>query len=559
MPKSVEAAYTHWKPLNQQQFNALMLEFEDYCEQGSMIIDKNGLSVPFRLNEAQQAVATFIITEVFAEVPSPTNLFIHKCRQMGISVLIAKLEAFLCSRKKNLNTQHIMPTEDDADDLCDKKFVPLLQGTHPALLPQTHLTKRRVKFLDFGGVALGSSVTFSSAQKQSGDRGQTNQVVIEDEHAHYERVEYLERGVLATMPKVGLALRVVVSTAYGMNHFYDLSKVAKKSAHWKYLFLPWHMISEYEMEPQGRLKDLTSLTPYEVKLCDIFEEAGYPVESWARKMAWYQYVFETEAKLDWDHMFENYPSTPEESFAATGSPVLPAAKLRELKEADKPFKYIEITQNIYGKVEIVETNLSTIKQYAKPIPGRKYMIAADPADGGADGDASSAVIIDLTTMEDVCCIKERIDQNEFAELLNHLGRYYNNASIVPERNTGQSLIDWLVMLKYPNIFIDALHTTRSRVVYGVYMTRPVKNEAILRLKFLLNKDIYKDYDPDFIEEGLHFSWKKTPSGLQKAIGTEGFGDDCVMARLIAASAMNMNRWREYNNYGKEQQQNSSSN
>jgi hypothetical protein len=110
------------------------------------------------------------------------------------------------------------------------------------------------------------------------------------------------------------------------------------------------------------------------------------------------------------------------------------------------------------------------------------------------------------------------------------------------------------MLKYPNIFIDALHTTKSRVVYGVYMTRPVKNEAILRLKFLLNKDIYKDYDPDFIEEGLHFSWKKTPSGLQKAVGTEGFGDDCVMARLIAASAMNMNRWREFSNYGKEQQQ-----
>lgn len=554
MPKGIEAAYTHWKPLNQQQFNELMFEFEDYCEKGSMIIDKNGLSVPFKLNEAQRIVADFIIQEVFAEVPSPINLFIHKCRQMGITVLIAKLEAFLCSRKKNLNTQHLMPTEPDADDLCEKKFIPQLQGTHPALLPAVHQVKRKVKFLDFGGVALNSSVTFSSAEQHAPGHGQTNQVVIEDEQAHYKKVERLERGMIATMPKVGLSVRVVVSTAFGMNHFADLSKVAQGSKHWKYLFLPWHMLAEYEMEPQGRLKDLTSLTDYEVKLCDIFEEAGYPVETWARKMQWYQYVFETEAKQDWDHMFENYPSTAEESFLATGAPVLPAVKLRDLKENARPFKYVELTQDIYGKAKIVETALSTIKQYAKPVSGRKYLIAADPADGGADGDASAAVVIDLTTMEAVCCMKERIDQNEFAELLNHLGRYYNNASIVPERNTGQSLIDWLVMLKYPNIFIDALHTTKSRVVYGVYMTRPVKNEAILRLKFLLNKDIYKDYDPDFIEEGLHFSWKKTPSGLQKAVGTEGFGDDCVMARLIAVSAMNMNRWREFSNYGKEQQQ-----
>lgn len=554
MAKGVEAAYSHWKPLNQQQFNELMLEFEKYCEEGSMIIDKNGLSVPFRLNEAQRAVANFIIEEVFAEIPSPTNLFIHKCRQMGISVVIAKLEAFLCSRKKNLNTQHIMPTEDDADDLCDKKFVPQLQGTHPALLPQTHVTKRRVKFIEFGGVALNSSVTFSSAQKQSGNRGQTNQVVIEDEQAHYERVEYLERGVLATMPKMGLALRVVVSTAYGMNHFYDLSKIAKDSKHWKYLFLPWHMNTEYEMEPTGRLAELSSLTDYEVKLCDLFEEAGYPVETWARKMQWYQYVFETEAKLDWDYMFENYPSTPEESFSATGSPVLPAAKLRQLKDMQKPFKYIELTQDLYGKSNIIESSLSTIKRYAEPIKGRRYIIGVDPADGGADGDASAAVVIDLTTMEDVCCIKERIDQNEFAELLNQLGRYYNNASIVVERNTGQTVIDWLVMLRYPNIFVDALRTTNTRVVYGVYMTYPVKKDAITRLKFLLNAEIYKDYDPDFIEEGLHFIWKKTPSGLQKAIGSEGHGDDCVMARLIAVETLNMNKWKEFSKYGKEQQQ-----
>jgi hypothetical protein len=553
MPKGIDSAYSHWPSLNQRQFNTLMLEFGRYCSEGSMIINKNGQSVPFVLNEAQKLVAEYLINEIFADVPSPTNLFIHKSRQMGISVVIAKIEQFMCSRKKFLNTQHIMPTEPYADDLCDKKFVPLLQGTHPTLLPSVHQVKRRVKFLEFGQTKLDSSVAFSSAQQHGGGRSQTNQVVIEDEQAFYERADYLEKGMLATMPKAGLSLRVVVSTAYGMNHFYDLSKVAQTSQYWKYLFLPWHMLAEYEMAPWGSLQQLNSLTDYQVKLCTIFEEAGYPAASWARKLQWYQYVLETEAKLDWDYMYENFPSTAEESFAASGAPVLPAQKLRDLRDHPQPFSYAEITQDVTGTTNISDTALSSMKRFAKPQPGRKYLIGADPADGGADGDASAAVVIDLTTMEAVCCVKERIDQNEFAELLNHLGRYYNNASIVPERNTGQSLIDWLVMLKYPNMFIDALHTTHSRVVYGIYMTRPVKNEAILRLKFLLNKAIYTDYDPDFLEEGLHFTWKKTPSGLQKAMGTEGFGDDCVLARLIAAAALNMSRWRDYNNYGSQEQ------
>lgn len=548
MAKGVESVYSHWQPLSQSQFNEIMLDFEKYCEDGSMIIDKNGQAVKFKLNEAQRIVADDIIREVFAEVPSPANLFYHKCRQMGISVVMSKLEQYIGTRRKNIGMQHVMPTEDDADDLFEKKFIPILQGVHPDLAPEVYKTERRLKFLEFGGVRLNSYINYSSSQKQSAGRGGTNQIVVEDEHAYYERVNNLERGLLATMPKAGLALRVILSTANGMNHFRDQSKVAEKSPHWKYRFLPWHMLAEYEMEPKGRLAELTNLTEYELFLCEIFEKAGYPVSSWARKMQWYEVVFQTEAKLDLDYMYENYPSVPEESFAATGAPVLPSQKLIELrdKEPAPKFDYVELTQNNVGKIEIKTTNLSTIRRFKLPIPGHKYEIWGDPADGGEQGDYSAAVVVDITTMEDVLSIKEKIDQNDFAELLSHIGRYYNLATIVIERNTGQSCIDWLVnIMKYPRVWIDAFATTANRVVYGVYMTRPAKSEAILRAKFLLNHDIYTDYDPDFIDDALHFVWKKTPSGLQKAVATDGYHDDTVMARLVGMATLNMKRWKEY--------------
>lgn len=551
MAKQVKAVYDHWPALSQRDFDRLMSEFEAFCEEGSMIVNKNGQAVPFELNEAQSLTARWILKEVFKPFPSPINVFIHKSRQMGISVVIAKIEQFLCTKLPNINCQHIMPVEADADDLCDKKFIPLLEGTHPLLLPNVTAIKRRVKFLDMDGKPIKSSVDFTSAENRSGSRGQTNQIVIQDEYAHYGNPEYLNRGVIATMPRTGRSIRVVVSTAYGMNHFYDLSKAAQQSEHWKYYFLPWHMLKEYEREPKGRLKELASLTPYEVKLCEIFEQYKYPVESWPRKMAWYEYTLETEAKMDQDHMFENYPSTADESFAATGAPVLPANKIREFREAEKPYEYVEMIQDSAGKTSIIKTNLSTMKRFAEPIRGRKYIIGVDPADGGEQGDFSAAAVIDLTTMEDVFCIKEKIDQNDFAELLSNLGRYYNNAQIVPERNTGQSLIDWLVMLKYPNIYINPIHTTKVKVSYGIYMTPMVKKDAITRLKFLINSGTYKSYDPDFIDEALHFVWKKTPSGMQKAIGGEGHGDDVVMSRIIAVAALNMNR---YKGYGKEAQQ-----
>lgn len=546
MAKVIEAVYSHWKPLSQDKYNELMLDFEKFCEEGSMITNKNGIPVPFKLNEAQKIVASAIIEAVFAEIPVPTNVFIHKCRQMGISVVIAKVQQYIGTRTRNINMQHIMPTEADAEDLAEKKFVPMLESTHPDLLPKMSVVKRRVKFTELDGIKLDSSVSFTSSQNQSGNRGQTNQVVIEDEHAHYERVEYLERGVLATMPKVGRALRVVVSTAYGMNHFYDLSKVAKDSDHWKYFFLPWWLLEEYEMEPQGRLKELTTLTEYEVKLCAIFEENKVPVSKWARKMQWWNYTFETEAKLDMEFMYENYPSTPDESFAATGAPVLPANILREYKENPRAFKYVEITQDNMGRGSIRETNISSIKQFQPPMPRKKYLMSIDPAEGGADGDNTAMVVVDEATMEEVLTVKDKLEETEAAELANIIGRLYNNATIIVERNMGKVIIEWLVMLKYPRIYIDPLHTTRTRVQYGVYMTYPAKREAIARMKFLLSSRNYKSWDTDFLEEGLHFVWKKTPSGLQKAIAEEGYSDDAVMARLILVFTLNMNKFSGYN-------------
>lgn len=553
--RSIQSLYDGWESLDQEKFDSLLVDFERFCAEGSYINNKSAQPVEFILNEAQRETASLVLGELFSPLPRPTNLVIHKSRQMGATVLFLKLEQFIATRIKDFRIIHFMPTDKDVKDIKDFKFVPLLQGTHPDLLPLTYETTNRVKFLEFHGCHLGSTVDFKTSQSQGSNHGQTNNMIILDEYAKYLRVFSFERGVLATVPKVGRSLIVYVSTAMGENHFKDVCDQAiADPEHWKYLFLPWHMLKEYEMDPSpdSRLGKLESLTQYEMTLLDIFEAKGYPKSSWVRKLAWYDYTFKTEAKSDVRFMHDNYPSTAEESFAASGNTALPISVLSRWAKDKKAFDFVELMQE--GAAYTLEkVEVSTIKRFKRPTVGHKYIIGADPSDGIDDGDPSCAVVVDLSTMEAVCSIVERIEQTEFAEVLAMLGKVYNTAEIVVETNKGMTVVEWLKMYGYPNIYIDHTKTTSVRVSYGLYMTRPVKNEAIRRMRFLMNNSIYTDFDQDFISEAKAFVWNKTPSGMAKAEAAGKGHDDQVMARLIAIATISMNRWKEYKTYGKEKQ------
>jgi len=551
----IEPLYDHWKLLDKKELEAIVLDFKRFCAEGILVINKDSKRVSFVLNEAQVVTAEIILRAVLIGGQGFLNLVIHKSRQMGISLVLMGIEQYLSTRKRNFHTQHIMPTDADVKDLKDFKLIPMLQGTHPQLLPTIRTTTNRVSFIEWGGTKLNSTIDFRTAQSHGAGHGQTNNIVILDEYAKYRGVEEFERGILPTLSKgkdSGTML-CYVSTAMGENHFKEKCDIARANPdEWTYIFLPWHMLKEYEREPEpgSRLANLESLTEYELSLIDIFEKEGYPVDSWVRKLCWYEYTFRTECAFDKRKMHDNYPSTSEESFMASGSTVLPIGVLAQWAATEVPYDYIEFVQS--GPViNTIVVDGSPIKRFKPPIMGHKYTIGADPGDGITEGDPSAAVVIDLNTMDAVCSLVENVEQTEFAEVLALMGKYYNNAVIVVESNKGSTTIEWLKMYNYPSIYIDPFKTTNSRIVYGIYMTRPVKNEAVNRMRFLMNNGIYKDYDQDFIKEAKSFVWRKTQSGLSKAEAAGSAHDDQVMARMIAIYTINMNKWREYKSYGKE--------
>ena len=542
----IESVYNHWEKLSQEEFDASLQDFEEFCRH-SIILDKNGSPVTFTLNNAQRVVAKEILkalNPIMKKVPCPSiKVLIHKSRQMGITTLFLKLEQYFMTKTKNLNALHVMPTEEECDELKDRKLIPLLQGTHPALMADMTSTANYVDFNEFGGVILDNRLRYMPSGTRGSGHGRTIHLLIEDEYAKYVDPFTLESGILPAMS--GNTARIVLFTAKGMNHAYDLSKEAQRSDNsWVYIFLPWYIMDEYETDPYGRFVSLEGLTDYDYFLFSEFKKAGIPPEKWARKAAWYDFVYREDAKRDTKYMYENYPTVAEESFRASGSPIFDAIRINDWRK--RTFKTLDI-YGTQGETEFRYVEGGAFREYEAPIRGHSYIVGVDPADGEIDGDDSALCVLDVG--EKIKCVfayNGTISQNDFAELITDVATRYNEALVVPERNTGQLMIKWLTeVCHYSNIYTDASKVSGFNDL-GVYTSVPVKNEMIARLKFLINNGFYEDFDPVFCQQANYFTYEKTPSGMYRAAASPGHHDDSVMCRMVAMMALDMGRFEGYN-------------
>ena len=811
----VTSPYEHWKPLSDSQFYGAMGDFVQFCKE-SIILDKNGRPVPMHLNEAQVLFSSEVlkaIEPIMKKIPTKSvNVLCHKSRQMGITTVTLKLEQFVASKSTNFNILHVMPTDSEANEMIDRKFLPLLRGTHPELLADIVPVANYADFKSFSGIELDNRITFMSAGVKGAGHGRLNFVseyvltankgettwgtitvgdilydrfgkqtmvtevfefknkrkyrihlvdgryvdagaehlwlvadshyttkmkensafeastewlledgadkycipnagcldiphkevpidpyllgvdisstdtksipreylnnsvdvrkallaglldeggsagyktryttiskqlaedvqwlvrslggyskiskqtkvrdneqpvytvsvavdfnpfrrvekasrynpvripkwsriksievldeyedakcvtvdspthtyvigkdfmvthntihmLVEDEHAKYSDPFNLEAGILPAMS--GNTVRIVLFTAKGMNHSFDLSKVAQDpESDWVYIFLPWYILSEYEMEPEGRYKSLNSLTEYDLFLCSEFKRAGISPSRWARKLQWYNYTFINEAKKDQLYMFENYPTVAAESFQASGAPIFDSRLLYDWMERE--FKTIDAFY-ADGETRFDYVDGGAIKEYEAPIKNHQYIIGLDPAEGEVKGDDSALVVWDITKpkIKAVAAYNGIISQNDFAELAYDMAMRYNMALLVPERNMGSLMIKWLTEVKgYLNIWTDANKVTGYNNL-GVRTTVSSKNEMIARLKFLMNNGYYEDFDPAFCEQGLYFTFQKTASGQLRAAGDSGHHDDAVLARMLCTMAINMDRYKGY--------------
>jgi len=156
-----------------------------------------------------------------------------------------------------------------------------------------------------------------------------------------------------------------------------------------------------------------------------------------------------------------------------------------------------------------------------PQPGKEYVIGADPAGGGTEGDYSCAMVIERKTALQCAELHGHFSLREFGRRLVQLGQQYNEALLAVERNNhGYGVLAHLQ--EYPNLY-------RENKTEGWLTTAVSKPAMIENLAAILATQPGIFQSERLLNEFRTFVRRADGSSA----ATAGTHDDCVMAMAIA--------------------------
>ena len=288
-------------------------------------------------------------------------------------------------------------------------------------------------------------------------RGVGRQCVLFDELAWCRNATLSLTAALNTVPDEPETMILVPSTANGIGgEFYDLCQLARdpnNAGGWLFLFFGWLEHGPYRMDlPCDPAKFQASLDSEEHLLMEMHQATLW-------QLAWRRWKIATTCRGDVELFHQEYPTTPEDAFIATGRPVF-----QHMDLARHP-----VIAGSVGALEVVETGVvkrlvfipredarGVMTVWRRPEPGRLYCASADPSEGkdvdpakrGANPDFAVIQVADTLTGEQVARYRARTRPGAFAEMLSVIGRWYNWAYLIPEANNA-GFIDSLLNTGYP--------------------------------------------------------------------------------------------------------------
>ncbi|MEQ9871065.1 terminase [Pectobacterium odoriferum] len=207
---------------------------------------------------------------------------------------------------------------------------------------------------------------------------------------------------------------------------------------YKFHFYPWFDDPKYVAPvPAGGLR----LSKYHQEYFAAVEAATRITLSDEQK----QWYIRKEVEQG-EEMKQEFPSTPQEAFLTSGRRVFAAINVMHAEgRCSPPFIVYDVepetgkrtkVQALRGgdKEELQRTLQNHLLVWELPDPDEDYAIGADIAEGLENGDRSSFDVVKKSTGEQVAHWFGHLDAELFAQLLTHIGKWYNTAYIGPERN-----------------------------------------------------------------------------------------------------------------------------
>ena len=339
----------------------------------------------------------------------------------------------------------------------------------------------------------GSRV-LAAATSAKNVRGFTINCCIIDEAAHIENWEEFFTSVYPTISAGQQTKLILISTVYGINHFFKITEGARKGENdYKLVSVPWQRVPGRDVQWK----------------IDTLRAMNNDVEKFAQE-------------------FEN-------EYLGSSGTLISGWKLKELTYKN-PIKQI-----------------AGIMQYESPKLDHRYVIIADTS-RGKGLDYSAAQIIDVTRMpyNQVCIFRDNmISPIDYAEILHRLARTYQNAIVLVENNDIGGQVADLIYHEYE--YENVLQTENggregkrisfgfgSKSEVGIRTTKSVKSVGCSMIKMLIEQNQLIINDFETISELSTFS--KHKNSYEAEPGTH---DDLVMGLVLLGWLSSQTFFREY--------------
>ncbi|WP_047155165.1 terminase large subunit domain-containing protein [Aneurinibacillus tyrosinisolvens] len=422
----------------QEKLNVILSDFKLFALNFIKIIDNNGESVPFTLNQEQEQ---FINEKIKYNV-------ILKGRQIGFTTL--SLGYMLYSAVTKPDTSYIIVTHHEKVSKSlfiklKKMYKSLPHKKFPNLFPKELLNNREELYLDNG-----SRIIIASAKGEDAISGNTFQMIHFSEMAKYPNSEIMEEMLATAIPalaKNDSASIIIESTAMGYNYYQELFMKAyrDKGSAWKAFFYNW-LAEAYKKQfsttyDEGVQWYLNNNKGVRLSAKDLEHDEQTLHERYGatlKQIMWRRYYIDLKSL---ETFMREFPTTPEEAFMSSQKGVFNQAMIQErLLNLEPAITYKELSDLPEVLLPLIGKSLFI---YRTPKNKTRYFGGVDSASGGGgENDSSTISIIDPDGEQMASFYKNDIPIHKFAEVVAAVGRYYNNAFLAIEKNSyGLPLIE----------------------------------------------------------------------------------------------------------------------
>ena len=527
-----------------------------------------GELIPFELNEVQSIMHSMMQRQL--EEHQHVRMIVLKARRFGISTYVQGRYFRHAAMNRNKVVQ-ITPHSKAATDVMFAMTRTMEQNLPKEIKPQLKYSGRRDLHWGSEEGGLNSSYSLSTVGGRE-VRGSKIDYLHCSEVASWTAggEDYL-LGLLNCVVQGFETEAVIESTAQGVGGvFHDMYwDAAEGNSGWESVFFPWYIYSYYskpfksEEEKEKFKEELGQDQRYggDAEKALIGVSCEYDVGDEVKKFTvtlenlnWRRQCIKTQCQNDLRKFHQEFPTNAREAFVTTGRGVFDADVMGKLVlesqrlQRERPSEGFHIPVQAWkekgGERYIIEAmDEGGLQVWERPIPNKEYRIGADVSEGidvGRDTDWSVGVVLNAETMDEVATLRVKIDPDLFAWQLASLGKWYNNAKLLVERNN-----HGLVTLKflsdvhlYPDIYSEKIldeRSSRSARKLGFHTTVKSKPLIIDYLKELIREDEINIKSPKVLDELQTFV--NFPNGRMAA--QSGSHDDCVMALAIACFGCKM--------------------